>query len=137
MSESKYKVDRSGIPDWVEIGVLVEAWDDPDHKVRGRIVGFNCGAFRPFILENDRVWSLAFQYAEPAPAWQPSPGEYVAAWDDGSGFAGFYIAKYTTEDASGGYFVDGEAFQHIARITNPSIDIACSVDELKERTDWL
>ena len=126
----KYKTRKiPGAPDWMPEGVVCKV-NKPDLKDEDIIIGYmdnHCYPFRG-LVDN-------YKKAEPIPAWEPTPGEYCAFWDHND--RRFFIDEFGGKDSTDKNYMtyEGCITHHIARITG--VDCACSLEELKERTDWL
>ncbi len=134
----KYSFDRTGIPDWAELGVKVRAGNERYNMQPGRLLGVDLSdggvIFCVELLANCVAWTW-FRYAEPIALWEPKTGEYVAVWDDGDD--AFEIRKFAYRDGPCFRTNIGVLYARIARITDPTVDLACDVEEIKRRTDWL
>jgi hypothetical protein len=148
---SKYIIERpAGMPDWVEIGIKVMVRDRPENEWIGPYVlkGYTEKTHRTqesFMVKNKNMNNEWFMYAKPYIPWTPKEGEWVRVWDKPSPFFKDFaslrvvIGQYLGCDLEG-FIVCGWHWDYCARITNDDgtlIDIRCTVDELKAKTDWL
>lgn len=89
------------------------------------------------------IYGNRWSYAEPIESWFPKVGEVCAFWDsdDATPRNCFIIAPFYDYVVECGFRFKGSTrWQHVARLSNPDgrvIDCACSIEELKRRTDWL
>jgi hypothetical protein len=126
-----YKTVKQPGPDWLPRAVKCRVWDNNKEKHTASIVSTDAGRY--FDSEG-----FHWDHAEPIAEWEPVIGKYHAFWDDQS----TRIVISTLEDIGmGKYFATGGyVFNHIARIKNDDgtmVDLDCTVEELKERTEWL
>jgi hypothetical protein len=138
-----YIIERpAGMPDWVEIGIKVMVRDDEHYEWKGpyELIGYDYLSEDPFIVRNVMRWL----YAKPFTPWTPKEGEWCAFWDED--FDYHTVRKYQGMDEHEGYDTslhcadEPAVWKYCARITNEDgtlIDIRCTVDELKAKTDWL
>lgn len=77
--KNEFKVHNIGQPDWVQLGVEVDAWDDcPDEKVRGVLIGYDRKSNYPYKVDSgDPSIPEVWHNAEPVRRWVPQPGELV------------------------------------------------------------
>ncbi len=127
----------AGMPDWVEIGIQVMVRDYATDKWEGPyvLVGFDSTQGYPFLTIKGSCWIEAKPYIP----WTPKEGEWVRAWDSADSPKGVHIGRYSGVH-EGRLLIDGFSWNYCARITNDDgslIDIRCTVDELKAKTDWL
>jgi hypothetical protein len=91
----------------------------------------------PFLTINGNFWIEAKPYIP----WTPKEGEWCAFWDNKDEFP--TIRKYldSSEECYLSIYKHGYSrWAYVARITNDDgslIDIRCTVDELKAKTDWI
>lgn len=133
IDKSKLTIRRpEGCPEWAEIGVMVmvrnnniSPWEGPyplDGVTRGM-----------FVIDGIR-----FPDAKPYIKWQPESGEWVAFFD--SPMSNFFIGQF--RQLVGGQYerIGGGYYTYIARLVDDDgnlIDLCCSVEELKARTEWM
>jgi hypothetical protein len=135
-----YIIERpAGMPDWVEIGV--KFWgsrDGVNWKGPFNLTGYgdyNIGHNNEYRDTKGNWW----EYAKPYIPWTPKEGERCACWDRNDERLFMSIGFYGYS-RNGKYIVSGCVWDYCARITNEDgtlIDIRCTVDELKARTDCL
>lgn len=125
----------AGMPDWVEIGikVMVKNCIEDDWEGPYRLAGYDSMQDNRFLTLNGCNWFDAKPYTPRT----PKKGEWCAFWDDGD--YAFMINRFSNKDIDG-YLAIDFTWDYCARITNEDgtlIDIRCTVDELKAKTDWL
>ena len=133
MKDSRLTIQRlEGCPEWADLGVMIMVRD-----TRGPWQGpYQLEGFDPAdstFFSNDVWWSEAQPYIK----WQPKPGEWVAFFDDG-----YSIIGQLEEIINNRFFkrIGGASYNHVARLVDDDsnlIDLRCSMEELKERTEWL
>lgn len=136
-----YIIERpAGMPDWVEIGIKViarngenEVWSPPE-ILTGVDMRSRHGIW--FLTPN-----MGYRYAKPYTPWTPKEGEWVRVWNKiAEPYDMVRINQYKIRNSNGRYIVGDYEWDYCARITNDDgslIDIRCTVDELKAKTDWL
>jgi hypothetical protein len=137
-----YIIERpAGMPDWVEIGVRVmcKEYESESNWCSCILYGYNPNKEAPYITNHG-----SYPIAKPFIPWAPKEGEWCAFWDKDFNFHN--VSIYKGIGSLGGYkafwhtLSDHVAWDYCARITNDDgslIDIRCTVDELKAKTDWL
>jgi hypothetical protein len=138
---NRYIIERpAGMPDWVEIGIKVMVRDNAHGPWEGPVIlqGWMDGDDLKF-MESRGSW---YRYAKPFIPWTPKEGEWCAFWDEKDDYATF--RKVYINEKPGIYSQSLQCrylvWDYVARITNDDgtlIDIRCTVDELKAKTDWL
>jgi hypothetical protein len=136
MKDSRLTIQRpEGCPEWAELGVMVivrvkhaPLWEGPYP-----LAGYDAND-QTFRAEGE-WWNEAKPYIK----WQPETGEWCAFWDAG---ARNYIVKQYKDNRSlrNAQTLDKIPYDHVARLVDDNgnlIDLRCSVEELKERTEWL
>ena len=100
--KNEYKIHDLGQPDWVQLGIEVDAWgDNSEKKDRGVLVGYYKKTSYPYRVDFGNGVAIAYRYAEPVRRWVPQPGELVAIKISGI----FYLRV----SAGGGKWIkDGE-----------------------------
>ena len=132
-----HKIEKpEGASEWFVPGIRCRVWEITDpHEIEIPIVWFDKEAGL-FMDIDGSLWS----HATPIEQWEPKEGEYCAFWDGGDSEL-FVIAEYRrpncpTTPTNMRYMTEfGRWYDHVARIKG--IDCACSLEELKKRTDWL
>jgi len=137
-----YIIERpAGMPDWVEIGV--KFWGSRDGvNWKGP---FNLTGYGEYNIRQDNEYRDTkgnwWRYAKPYTPWTPKEGEWCAFWDDKAEYP--TIRRFLDSSEKCYLSVSKHGFGRwacVARITNDDgslIDIRCTVDELKAKTDWL
>jgi len=128
-----YKTVKQDGPDWLPRAVVCRVWDyDRSLAIENiQIVGHD-GAY--FVDCYNNSWL----HAEPIEEWEPVVGQRYVFWDDGDEhiFIGYYSGSIKERFVLSCF----GNFDHIARIKNDDgtmVDLDCTVEELKERTEWL
>lgn len=127
-----YKTITQDGPDWLPKIVVCRVWNQ-DNKHASCIMGVIGVSSNGFYIDTtNNLWD----HAEPQEAWELQEGEWVIAWYDGSEHIviGKYVCKQEERYAVGHY-----SYPHIARLKNPDgsmVDLDCTIDELKQRTEW-
>ena len=139
---NRYIIERpAGMPDWVEIGVKFygklgkcDPWEEPDY-----LMGYYPESTFPYRGKKNE-----YCYAKPYTPWTPKEGEWVVVWDfntvDRVILAKFERVEHHLSDNKKRYIANDYPWDYCARITNDDgslIDIRCTVDELKAKTDVL
>ena len=135
----KYIIERpAGMPDWVEIGisVLCKEREADSNWIKCILYGYNPNNKAPYITNHG-----SYPIVEPFIPWTPKEGEWVRVWNKiAEPYDMVRINQYKIRNSNGRYIVGDYEWDHCARITNEDgtlIDIRCTVDELKAKTDWL
>jgi len=135
MKDSKLTIQRpEGCPEWAEIGVWVMVKDEYEDQWQGPLVLVGFDELSPSFRTNGRWWTFAKPYIK----WQPEPGEWVA-FSGGGGriMTGQYGGTTNGHiHAITGYGLVNYLFRLVDDGGN-LIDLRCTVEELKERTEWL
>ena len=76
--KNEFKIHDLGQPDWVQLGIEVDAWNFEGEKTRGVLVGYNKKTIFPYRVDFGGGATIAYQHAEPVRRWVPQPGELVA-----------------------------------------------------------
>jgi hypothetical protein len=126
-----YKVEKpEGAPSWFTPGIVCRVWDSDKELGYDRPVIWYSHSHFCFMASNGS-W---FKHAEPIESWEPVKGEWVAAWDED--WEVFCIVKYEKLYYDGKRFrLSAGVYDHIARITD-GLDLRCTPEQLKERTEW-
>jgi len=129
-----YIIERpAGMPDWVKF------WgsrDGVNWKGPFNLTGYgdyNIGHNNEYRDTKGNWW----EYAKPYTPWTPKEGEWVAGL---RGDTTITIGKFDCTGDRSYYIINSFPYKYCARITNDDgtlIDIRCTVDELKAKTDWL
>lgn len=121
-----YKIEKPECaPSWFVPGIKCNVWNNPN-VWEAVIVWFDEGRF---IDSKGGLWNNA----NPIESWEPMEGEWVAAWD--AWYTTFTVSQYKGITMQGRFEnIDG-FYDHIARITD-CLDLRCTPEELKQRTDW-
>ncbi len=134
----------AGMPDWVEIGIKFWGRYGSTQDWRGPFILTGFDIDRPTLgsIYRDQTGNW-YTEAKPYTPWTPKEGEWCAFWCGWDKyitlrpFSGTLGDKYMSPITA----KDGRiAWDYCARITNDDgsfIDIRCTVDELKAKTDWL
>ena len=139
MDKSRLTIQRpEGCPEWAEIGVMVmvQDWKGPNWNGPFPLVGYRTHAEYPYVTSDAQVRYA--KYARPFIKWKPEPGEWVAGWDENDTV--FCVSQYSAKGVSSHFLSHGEWANHIARLVDDDgnlIDLRCTVEGLKERTEWL
>jgi hypothetical protein len=100
--KNEFKVHDLGQPDWVQLGIEVDAWDyDSDKKTRGVLIGYDSKSKYPYRVDVGCPAPGVWKHAEPVRRWVPQPGELVAIK-----ISGIFYLRVSTGD--GGHIRDGE-----------------------------
>lgn len=132
-----YKTVSQDGPEWLPKAVVCKVWNNYEghyegHAVHtGKIIGISCDG--DYLDSMGVLWDNA----EPVEEWEPKEGERVIAWDANSNIL---LIGYYSGLASGLYAIQNYGHsKHIARLKNPDgsmVDIDCTIEELKQRTEW-
>ena len=142
MDKSKLTIQRpKGCPEWAEIGVMVMVRDKKSEPWKGPypLLGYDPNLVYEFCVQESEN-SVGFREARPYIKWQPEPGEWVIFWSDSDDNGYMVLGQY--DALVGSYYArkNGLSYRHVARLVDDDgnlIDLRCSVEELKERTEWL
>ena len=139
IDKSRLTIQRpEGCPEWAEIGLKVMVRDNESLGWRGPYVLWGWRGNISLMLEFPfQTENGMFKYAEPYIKWKPEPGEWVAFWDEDDLPILIGPCKERYRDK---YKINGITWAHVARLVDDEgnlIDIRCTVEELKERTEWL
>jgi hypothetical protein len=137
-----YIIERpAGMPDWVEIGIKILGKSEYfDTWIEDTLTGYS---FVPGDKIPYRGRKSDYSEAKPYIPWTPKEGEWCAFWCGWDKYFTLRPFSGTLGDKFLSPIVakDGRiAWDYCARITNDDgtlIDIRCTVDELKAKTDWL
>ena len=140
IDKSRFTIQRpENCPEWAEIGLKVMVRDNESSGWRGPYVLWGWRGNISLMLEFPfQTENGMFKYAEPYIKWKPEPGEWCAFWEDGDDV--FVIGRYDQKGRLKCFSQHGRWFEHAARLVDDEgnlIDIRCTVEELKERTEWL
>jgi hypothetical protein len=137
MDKSKLTIQRpEGCPEWAEIGVMVMVRDRDDLPWQGplQLEGMRSAKLTNYIyLANN----TGYKQAKPYVKWQPEPGEWVAYAGGGTRIV---IGQYGHLNGNMHGICDYGLVNNVFRLVDDDgnlIDLRCSVEELKERTEWL
>jgi len=133
---NRYIIERpAGMPDWVEIGisVLCKEKQTDSNWIKCILYGYNPNKEAPFITNHG-----SYPIVIPFISWTPNEGEWVVGWNKESPH--FAVGKLSLIEERFGYRIGLYLYKYVARITNDDgslLDIRCTVDELKAKTDML
>lgn len=153
-SNSPYDIVRpEGCPDWFTPGILCEVWtgDQSPHEYRRVIAWLGMSANAPWMAESEGQGKFfLFQCASPVERWKPKPGEWVAAAWSSDGLIDYVgrIKRLEKGDGDRSAIVfdseycryNGVEAKVTFRLDYPDgrvIDLRGSIEEIKQRTDWV
>jgi hypothetical protein len=127
-----FKTVKQSGPDWLPRAVVCRVWDNNKEKHTASIVSTDVGRY----FDSD---GFHWDHAEPIAEWEPVVGKYHAFWNNEN--TQFVVAIYEGVGLDDRYVGDHGNIRrtHIARIKNDDgtpVDLDCTVEELKGRTDW-
>ena len=131
-----YKTVIQDGPEWLPKAVVCKVWDKDDKRdvYTKEVIG---RANNGIYIDLD---GIGWQHAEPYEAWEQKEGEWVIAWDDGCYEVKIVGQCGCVKPCPSGYHIPNYGyFDHIARLKNPDgsmVYLDCTIDELKQRTEW-
>jgi hypothetical protein len=128
-----YKTVKQSGPYWLPRAVVCRVFEESICYGERNIVGKN--NLGRYVDSSGSTWDNA----EPIEEWEPVVGQRYAFLVDRSNLIVVGELKKVT---GVGYFAVNvsQPYDHIARIKNDDgtvVDLDCTVEELKERTEWL